>query len=84
MRKLKYLSIIFIICIFIIAFTGCERVSEKVQQKVEEKIDKTIDETIDRTMENLDSAVDRTVNKLDSLKTDLDTVSRKIQEKIKK
>lgn len=84
MRKLKYLSIIFIIGIFIFSFTGCERVSEKVQQKVDEKIDKTIDETIDRTMENLDSAVDRTVNKLDLLKKDLDTASRKIQEKIKK
>ena len=84
MRKPKYLSIIFIIGIFIFAIAGCERVSEKLQQKVEEKIDKTIDETIDKTMENLDSAVDKTVNKLDSLKKDLDSASTKIQEKIKK
>jgi sensor domain CHASE-containing protein len=84
MRKLKYLSILFIICIFTIAVIGCEQLSEKVQKKVEEKIDKTIDETIDKTMENLDSTVDKTVNKLDSLKKDLDSTSRKIQEKIKK
>jgi hypothetical protein len=83
MRKLKYLSILFI-CTFIFSVTGCEQVSEKVQQKVEEKIDKTIDETINKTMENLDSAVDRTMNKIDSLKLNTDTLSKKIKEKIKK